>query len=185
MIFDEVAKTQVINILQFAIVIAIGAIITKVVVDFLSKFLRRDDIRKVITKLGYDEPVIELILIIVRYIFYFITFIIALSQFGFARFVLDIVIIMIALFLVILVLFSLKDFIPNVAAGVYLSSFKSINKGDILRIGEYFGKVVNMDIVSITLEDENGRLLIIPNANVVKKEIIKIPPKKSKKRKKR
>jgi small conductance mechanosensitive channel len=183
MVLNELAKIQIINILQFVIVLSIGVILTKIVTDAISNFLKKEDVRKIISNMGYDEPIIEFILVIVKYILYFITFIIALSQFGFAKFVLDIVIILVSLFLLIIVLFSLKDFIPNASAGIYLSTFKSISKGDLLKIGEYFGKVVNIDLVSVTLEDENGRLLIIPNSSVIKKEIIKIRKKKRKKKK--
>ncbi|MCD6576041.1 MAG: mechanosensitive ion channel [Nanoarchaeota archaeon] len=177
MVFEELLQTQVISILQFTIVIAIGVIVTKMVTDAATDFFKRKDIKKMITKMGYEEPIIELITMVIKYVFYFITFIIALSQFGFAKVVLDAIIILIALFIIIIILFSLKDFVPNAAAGIYLSTFKSIKKGDVLAIGGYMGKVVDINLVSITLEDETGRLTIIPNSNVVKKEIIKIPKK--------
>ncbi len=184
MVLKELLQVQVISILQFAIVIAIGVIVTKIATEFLSHFLRRPEMKRLISKMGYEEPIIEFIVLVIRYVFYFVTFIIALAQFGFATFVLNIIIILIALFVVILILFSLKDFVPNAAAGIYLNTVKSIRKGDILRIGNYYGKVVDMDLVSITLEDEAGRLTIIPNSNVVKREIIKeIPKKKRSKRK--
>lgn len=178
MVFKELLQTQVISILQFVIVIAIGVVVTKLFTDLVSDFLKRKDVKQLISKMGYSEPMIDFVIIIIRYVFYFVTFIIALSQFGFAKLVLDVIIILIAMFLIVLVIFSLKDFIPNAAAGVYLSTFKSIRKGDTLKIGHYFGKVIDMDIVSITLEDETGRLAIIPNSNVVKKEIIKMPARK-------
>ena len=181
MVLEELLQAQVISILQFAIVIAIGAILTKIITEMVSHYLRRPDMKKLISKMGYEEPIIELIVLVIRYIFYFVTFIIALSQFGFASIVFDVIIILIALFIVVLVFFSLKDFVPNAAAGIYLNTVKSIKKGDVLEIGSYYGKVVDIDLVSITLEDASGRLTIIPNSNVVKKEIIKEKPKKKKK----
>ncbi|MCD6547307.1 MAG: mechanosensitive ion channel [Nanoarchaeota archaeon] len=180
MVLKEIVQAQIISILQFALVIGIGMIITKLVTDVLNNFLRQKHIRKVISNLGYEEPIIDLIVLMVRYVFYFVTFIIALSQFGFAKFVFDVIIILIALFLIAIVLFSLKDFIPNAAAGIYLSTVKAIKKGDVLKIGNYYGKVVSIDLVNITLEDKEGRLTIIPNSSVVKKEIIKEKRKKYK-----
>lgn len=173
MILKEIVQMQVINILQFILVLGIGLIITKIVTDVVSAFLRRAEIKKLISKIGYEEPIIDFVVLVIRYVFYFITFIIALAQFGFARLVFEAVIILIALFIIILILFSLKDFIPNAAAGIYLNTVKSIKKGDFIKIGNYRGKVVDMDLVSITLKDKKGRLFIIPNSNVVKKEIIK------------
>jgi len=178
MIFEELLQTQVISVFKFVIVITIGVIITKLVTDLMSDFLKRRDIKRLIARMGYSEIIIDFIIIIIKYVFYSVTFIIALSQFGFAKLVFDIILILIALFLIVLLIFSLKDFIPNAAAGVYLNAFKSIKKGDVLKIGNYVGKVTDIDIVSITLEDEIGRLTIIPNSNVIKKEIIKLPTKK-------
>ncbi len=175
MIFEGLLQTQVISILQFIIVIAIGLIITKMVTDAAGNFFKRSDIKKAINRMGYDEPIIELIIIIIKYVFYFIIFIIALSQFGFAKSIIEVIIILIALFIVVLMLFGLKDFIPNASAGIYLNTFKSIKKGDKLIIGEYSGKVVDIDLMSITLKDKTGRLNIIPNSNIIKRDIIKIP----------
>ncbi len=181
MVLENFLQTQVLNILQFVIVLSIGIIITKIVTDMISRFLKSPEIKKIISKMGYEAPIIEFVVLVVRYVFYFITFIVALAQFGFANFVFDILIILIALFIIVLILFSLKDFVPNASAGIYLNVVKSIRKGDVLRIGNYYGRVVDMDLVSITLQDESGRLIIIPNSNIVKKDIIKEMPKRKKK----
>ena len=181
MVLENFLQTQILNILQFAIVISIGIIITKIVTDMISRFLKSPEIKKIISKMGYEGPIIEFVVLVVRYVLYFVTFIVALAQFGFANFVFDILIILIALFIIVLILFSLKDFVPNASAGIYLNVVKSIRKGDVLRIGNYHGRVVDMDLVSITLQDESGRLIIIPNSNIVKKDIIKEMPKKRKK----
>lgn len=173
MIMEEILQGHLINIIQFAIVLSIGVIITRMVSKLVSNFLKKPDMRKIISTMGYDEPIIELILLVMKYVLYFITFIVAIAQFGFATIVFDVLIILITMFIVVLVLFSLKDFVPNASAGIYLNAVKSIRKGDVLKIGHYSGKVVEMDLVSITLQDKDGRLTIIPNANVVKRDIIK------------
>lgn len=181
MVFENFLETQILNILQFAVVIAIGLLITKIVTDMISRFLKSPEIKKIISKMGYETPIIEFVVLVVRYVLYFITVIVALAQFGFANFVFDVIIVLIALFIVVLILFGLKDFVPNASAGIYLNIVKSIRKGDLLRIGGYSGKVVDMDLVSITIQDNSGRLIIIPNSNVIKKDIIKEMPKKHKK----
>ena len=173
MVLMEIMKAQLFSILQFAIVIAIGIVVTKLVIDFLSKFFKSDETKKMFREMGYEEPMLDLILMGVRYVLYFLTFIAAIAQFGFPTILFDIIIVIIALFVVILMIYSLKDFIPNAAAGIYLARAKSIKKGDTIKVGHYSGKVIDMTLLATTLKDDNGRLTIIPNANMTKKEIIK------------
>ena len=180
MVMQGILQGHLINIVQFVIVIVIGVLITRMVSNLVSNFLKKPDTRKIISTMGYDEPIIELIILVIKYLLYFVTFIVAIAQFGFATFVFDVLIILVTMFIVVLVLFSLKDFVPNASAGIYLNAVKSIRKGDVLKIGHYSGKVVEMDLVSLTLQDKDGRLTIIPNANVVKRDITKERPKKKK-----
>ena len=83
MALQELIAAQIFNIIQFIIVIAIGVVVTKLVVDVLGHYFKRKGAKKLIKDLGYEEPIIDLILMVVRYVLYFITFIIALAQFGF------------------------------------------------------------------------------------------------------
>ncbi len=181
MVLNVLIQKQIIGLMKFLIVIAIGIIFTKIFTDGFLHFLKKEEIRSLISRMGYEDPIIEMVVLVLKYIMYFVTFIIALAQFGFALTVLNTIIILTALFIVVLIFFSLKDFIPNASAGLYLNTVKSIRKGDLLKIGNYSGKVVEMDLVSITLEDKNGRLTIIPNSNVIKKEIIRESKKNIKK----
>lgn len=173
MVLEEILQANIISILQFALIIGIGYIITKITTDALDKYLKRPSAKKLIAEMGYEEPIIELLLLMVKYVFYFITFIIALSQFGFASIVFDIVIIVISLFVVFLIFYSLKDFIPNAAAGIYLNKVRTINKGDKIKVGIYSGEVTDMNLMTLTLKDAAGRIIIIPNSSLTHKEIIK------------
>jgi small conductance mechanosensitive channel len=173
MVLEEILQANIINIVQFALVIGVGYIITKIVTDAIGKYLRKPSTKKVIAEMGYEEPILDFFLMIIKYVFYFITFIIALSQFGFASVVFDVIIVIISLFVVFIVFYSLKDFIPNATAGIYLSRVRTIKKGDKIRVGVYSGEVIEMNIMTLTLKDQNGRIIIIPNSNLTHKEIIK------------
>ena len=173
MVLQEILQSQIISVLQFALVIGIGYVATRLTTDAVNKYLRKPAMKQLFAEMGYEEPIIDLIIIVIKYIFYFITFIIALSQFGFAPLVFDIVIIIIALFVVGIVFYSLKDFIPNAAAGLYLHRVRSIQKGDNIRVGPYSGEVIDMSLMTLTLKDNTDRIIIIPNANLTRKEIIK------------
>ena len=173
MVLKEILQNEILSVVQFILVIAMGLIITKIVTDFLSKWMKSQSAITFVREIGYDEPLVELILVGVKYLLYFVTFVVAIAQFGFATMVFDIIIIIIALFLIFVIIFSLKDFIPNITAGLYLARVKSIKKGDMVRVGTYFGEVIELNLFTTTLKDENNRLIIIPNSNLTKKEIIK------------
>ena len=173
MVLQEILESNIISILQFALVIGIGYIVTRITTGGIGKYLRRPSAKKLIAEMGYEEPIIELILLMVTYVFYFITFIIALSQFGFASIVFDAVIVIISLFVVFFIFYSLKDFIPNAAAGIFLNRIKPINKGDKIKVGIYSGEVIDMNLMTVILKDATGRIIIIPNSNLTHKEIIK------------
>jgi small-conductance mechanosensitive channel len=173
MVLQEILRGQMFSILQFLLVIIIGYVITKLITDFLGNSLRKEETKKMFKEMGYEEPIIDLILMAVRYVLYLLTFIAAIAQFGFPTIVFDVVIIIIALFAAALVIYSLKDFIPNATAGIYLARVKSVKKGEKVKIGLYSGEVIEMTLLTTTLRDESGRLTIIPNANLTKKEIVK------------
>jgi small conductance mechanosensitive channel len=173
MVLEEILQANIISVLQFALVIGMGYVITKLVTNAISRYLRRPAAKKMISEMGYEEPIIELLILVIRYFFYFITFMIALSQFGFAPVVFDIVIIIVCLFVVFFIFYSLKDFIPNAAAGIFLNRIKPIKKGEKIRVGIYSGEVIDMNLMTVTLRDDNGRIIIIPNSNLARKEIIK------------
>jgi len=173
MVLQEILESNIISIVQFVLVIGIGYVATKLIADGLTRYFKKPSAKKFIAEMGYEEPISDLIVVMVRYVLYFITFIIALSQFGFATIVFDIVIIIISLFVVFLIFYSLKDFITNAAAGMYLHRFKTIAKGNKIRVGNYSGEITDMNLMAVTLKDEFGRIIIIPNSTLTHKEIIK------------
>lgn len=186
MVLQEILENEILSVIQFILVIAMGFVVTKLITDFLNDWLRTPASIKFIKEMGYDEPLVELIIVGVKYLVYSVTFIVAVAQFGFATFILDLVIILIALFLISVIILSLKDFIPNITAGFYLVKIRAVEEGDNVTIGNYSGEIMEINMFTTTIEDETGRLIIVPNSKLTKKEIIKEKPlKKNGRNKKR
>ena len=154
------------------IIIIIGIIVTKLVIDFIRKIVEREGVRKFIRSLGYEEAVLDLPILILKYLFYFITFMIALAQFGFVVIVIEVILAIIVLTFGFVIIYSLKDLIPNVVAGIHLARERAFKVGDKVRIGLYEGEVKNFTLTTTQIEDENGRVIIIPNSIIVRREII-------------
>lgn len=168
----ELLQAEILSIFQFILVLIIGFLISKLITGVLNNWLKKEEFKKFIEELGYDEPLIDLIIVGVKYLIYFVTFIIAISQFGVGTFLIDLTILLISLFIIVFIIYSLKDFIPNAAAGIYLTKVKSIKVGDKIKVGAYHGVVKSINLFTTTIEDEEGRVTIIPNANLTKREII-------------
>ena len=173
MVLGEIIQAQIINIAQFVIVVVVGLVLTKFITDAMKYFFKRPEVQKTISDLGYEAPLVDLILVTVRYLLYFITIIVALSQFGFATIVFNILIIALILLVAFFMIYSLKDVISNAVAGVFLHMTKAINPGEEITVGVYKGKITEISLMTTTLKDSTGRTIVIPNANLTRKEIIK------------
>lgn len=68
--------------------------------------------------------------------------------------------------------FALKDVLGNIIAGVVILSQQKFKIGDIIRMGEHFGKIVNIDMRTTDVQTFDGLNLVIPNydmlTNVIK-----------------
>lgn len=159
-------------LIRAVIVIAIGLIITKIVVDITRRILDRDDVDTLIRNLGYEPAVKDLLILIMKYLFYFIIFMIAIAQFGFGTFVIEAILVIIVLAFGALIIYSLKDLIPNISAGITIARSKAYKVGDRIKVGLYEGIVRDFNITSTKIEDKMGRLIIIPNSVIIRGEII-------------
>ncbi len=159
-------------LLRAIIIIVIGLIVTKLIIDFIRKVTEREGIKNFIRGLGYEEAVLDLPILIFKYILYFVTFMIALAQFGFGVIVIEVILAVIVLMFGFIIIYSLKDLIPNVVAGIHLVRERAFKVGDKVRVGLYEGKVKNFTLTTTQIEDENGRVIIIPNSIIVRREIV-------------
>ncbi len=162
----------VFSLVRAIIVILVGVIITKIFVDILRRILDTEEVNKLVRSLGYDLAIKDLLILITRYLFYFITFMIAIAQFGFGTYIIEAVLIVIVLAFGFLLIYSLKDLIPNISAGITLARSNAFRVGDKVKIGLYEGVVREFTITSTKIEDKMGRLIIIPNAIILRREII-------------
>ena len=75
--------------------------------------------------------------------------------------------------LVLFIILSLKDLIPNIAAGFLLHHRKFINKGENITVKDIKGKIIDITLTEIKLETKNKDVVIIPNSVLIKNEIVK------------
>ncbi|MFC1728550.1 mechanosensitive ion channel domain-containing protein [Nanoarchaeota archaeon] len=97
---------------------------------------------------------------IVQMVVAFIVFIIALQVLGISSNVLMVILVVLLVTTSLLLIISLKDFLPNIVAGMYLSS--KLKEGTKINLDKIKGKVEKVSSVSTVVKTSKGRVRI-PN----------------------
>lgn len=74
-----------------------------------------------------------------------------------------------------------KDFIADIISGIVISFSKEISIDDYVKIGEYRGKIIDINIAKIALLNEDDDIVFMPNSTVFTSDIINYTKKQIKK----
>lgn len=69
---------------------------------------------------------------------------------------------------------ALQGSLANFAAGVLLIVFRPIKVNEYVKVGSVEGTVLEVEIFSTTLRTADGHIIIVPNGNVIKDNIVNI-----------
>ncbi len=70
--------------------------------------------------------------------------------------------------MIIFIILTLKDLIPNITAGILLHHRKIINKNDNITVKDISGKIIDITLTETKLETKNKDIVIIPNLVLIK-----------------
>ena len=119
-------------------------------------------------KLLQEETISTLIGGMIKYSVALMSVIMALSLVGLDTVSLLLVLAFILGATLVILMFGLKDMIPNFAAGIHLK--KVLKIGQVVRIGKYSGKVERVDPLTTTLRNGSTNVSI-PNSDIMKTPI--------------
>jgi small-conductance mechanosensitive channel len=74
-----------------------------------------------------------------------------------------------------------KDFFADIISGIVISFSKEISIDDYVKIGEYRGKIIDINIAKIALLNEDDDIIFMPNSTVFTSDIINYTKKQIKK----
>jgi len=164
--------------LNFAVAIIIllaGLIIGRLVGRFIHRILREVELNRLLRKTtGIKFAVDEIIANFISYLIYFIAIIMALDQLGVATAVLKIISIAIILIIVASIILGVRDFFPNILAGIFIAQKRLISKGDKVRIGDIEGNIIEINIMETRIVTRKGDIIYMPNSLLTKREVIKL-----------
>jgi len=154
------------------VTIVLGVAIINRLSKYVNKIRDSKTFKSVIKESGYSEAILWYFTYFVKLGLYTITCLVAISFLGFAPQVLGLLAVIMAFSIIGVLTYSLRDVIPSMFAGAYIKHTKIIKKGDHIKIKDFNGIVKEVNYLTITLKDETGGTIIIPN-KVVMERIIK------------
>tara|TARA_Y100000310_G_scaffold196443_1_gene196504 strand:+ start:1864 stop:2433 length:570 start_codon:yes stop_codon:yes gene_type:complete len=110
---------------------------------------------------------------IVKYLIYGIAIIAALIQIGVAISIMNFILVIVGGILLISFTLALRDFLPNIFAGLYLIATKKIKKGDSIKFKDFDGTVTKIDLLDTYIKMDSKNTMMIPNSYLMKNYIIK------------
>lgn len=180
-IFKSSVNEVLINIMVALLIFFIGFIFGRLLGKILKKVLHHMNVDYFLRKtLGYKISVEDILSGVVSYFIYIISFIMALNQLGLSTAILQMVIGGVIVIIVISIVLSIKDFLPNLMAGLVIREKVFVSENDIIKIRDIEGKVIELGMVETIVQNKHGDKIFIPNIVFTKNEVINYKPRKKK-----
>lgn len=171
---NSIISDGIIKLIGAILIILIGILISKFISKLFKKLITKLKLNQILkSTLNLDIPLEEFIATILKYVLYLVFLILALQHLGLATFILNAILIAILALLVIFIILTLKDLIPNITAGFLIHHRKLINKGENIIVKDIKGKIIDITLTELKLESKNKDIIIIPNSVLIKNIITK------------
>lgn len=156
------------------LILLVGFILGKLLGKLVQKLLNIIELDALLrratgVKLGLEEIMGHFI----SYFIYFISIVMALDYLGLKTWILNFISFAIIALIVLSIVLGVKDFIPNVFAGLFLHRRRHIKEGETIEFDGTRGKVVHVNLVETRIETKGGDIIYIPNSFFVKTALIK------------
>jgi len=160
---------EITNILYALATIIVGVVFVQLISKYVNRLKDSKSFKHVISKSGYNTAILWYISYFIKLGLYIVISLVAISFLGFAQQTLSLVAIIMTLSIIGVLVYSLRDLIPSAFAGAYLMRGKLIKKGDVIKIKEFKGKVQEISLLTTTIKDDKGGIIIIPNKIITEK----------------
>ena len=163
----------IISLISAGAYLIVGLLVITILMKLTRSFINDNDIKKMLKKIGIGTHGIDILLSGVKLYFYFILLLIVLGRLGVSSVLTDLIIIVLILAVLGILLLGLRNFVPNAAAGLYISSTNIINNNDKIKVDNLEGTVEEINLLNTILKKNNKEKIIIPNAILIKRKVVK------------
>ena len=165
----EFVGDQSINLAASIAILLLGLVFGRFISKLLQKILHELDVNLLVKKVFNTRfPLEQLTGSFVKYVIYITAVVLALNQLGLVQVILYGLLLLILTILVVFVLIAIKDFVPNLLAGVSILKNEVVKVGDNIIVDGIKGKVVQVTLVETELKSKEGDIIWVPNNFLVK-----------------
>jgi small-conductance mechanosensitive channel len=156
-----------------AVVLLVGFVAGRLLGNFVRYTLREMGLDNILRSTGIKMSLEKILGAIVTYATYFIALVMALDMLGLDTIVLNVLAGAVILALVISALLAVRDFIPNLFAGLVMRRKNMVREGDNVEISDIRAKVLKTDLMEVKLQTDKGDTIFFPNSLFIKKKLVR------------
>ena len=171
LLYADIISQILIALIILLVGLTIGRVIGKIVLRVLNE-LNLNFIIKKTTKLKISIE--KIISDFIKYLIYFATFTMTLTQLGLPTTTLNILMAAVILIFLIISFFIINYFLPNIIAGIFIKQKGFIKEKDNIKLGDKQGTIMSINLIETTIRTKKGESIYIPNSILAKKEITKL-----------
>ncbi|MBN2141917.1 mechanosensitive ion channel [Candidatus Woesearchaeota archaeon] len=153
-------------------ILLLGFIAGRVVGLFVKRILSDIQLDKHVRKVGIKVSIERFLARSLSFVIYFITIILTLDTLALTSTFVTIMLLGLVFLVLISFMLAVKDFFPNLIAGVRIRLKDLFDVGDLIQIKEVKGKVVQFGLLETKLVTSFKEEVIIPNALFTKRKMI-------------
>ncbi|HLC74386.1 MAG TPA: mechanosensitive ion channel domain-containing protein [Candidatus Nanoarchaeia archaeon] len=154
------------------LILLVGFIIGRIVGRVVGRLLHEIELDNILSKAGFKMPLEHTLATLLSYLIYFIAVVMTLNQLGLTTVALYIIVGGAVVLIIIATALGIKDFIPNIIAGIFIYRKGFIHEGQRIIIKNIEGKVSKISIIETELETKSGDRIFVPNSLIVKSTLI-------------
>jgi small conductance mechanosensitive channel len=175
----EITKPLYSQILLALIIALLGLILGTIIGKLLQKVLSEIELNRMVRSVtGLNMKLEEIIGKGITFIIYFLFIMWALEKLGLGAIIIKILSWIVIIVIVISIVLSIKDFLPNLISGIYIHLKGVIKENDYIRTKSVTGIIKDIGLVETIFETDSKETVVIPNSTLLKEIVIK--PKKKK-----
>ncbi|MFW6220759.1 MAG: mechanosensitive ion channel domain-containing protein [Nanoarchaeota archaeon] len=157
------------------LILLIGLIAGKIIGKLLEKLLNEIEINHIIKKAtGFNVKLDKIVSLTVSYFIYFVAIMWALENIGLSSIIINVLAGGVIILFVVAIILGIKDFIPNIIAGIFIHFKKIIKENDNIEIDNLKGRVEQISLIETKLITRSKDIIYVPNSIFIKSQKIKI-----------
>ncbi|MBI4149312.1 mechanosensitive ion channel [Candidatus Woesearchaeota archaeon] len=150
------------------IILLIGFIISRIVGKLVQGIFHELELEALLGKIRIRFGAEEFIGTLVSYAIYGIAVIMALNSLGITRVVMNVLAGIAIVTILVSLILTLSDYVPNLIAGIMLRQKRAIAPGNMVKVKGLEGKVLHAGLLETRVETRQKDLVYIPNSFITK-----------------